>query len=157
MFRPLLTLALLAVLAAAGRAQSVSIISISPSVVLAASTADFNLSTGSGAVNSISAISSRIRSTSRPWALNVRATSPTFSHSPLAGVSPTTKSIANLLIRQNGTSTYSAVSTTDTILASGANTVGGGVNVDMDLRFDTSLSDSPGSYAATLVFTIITL
>ncbi|MEO6244186.1 MAG: hypothetical protein ABIQ12_02015 [Opitutaceae bacterium] len=40
------------------------------------------------------------------------------------------------------------------MIASGAS--GSGIPVDFDLRFDTSLSDSPGQYSVTLVFTVVT-
>lgn len=157
MFRPLLVLAVFVGFAAAGRAQTVDIRSITSSVTMAVTAASFNLATGTASVTSAPAISSRIRSRLRPWILDVRATSSTFSHSPLAGVPPTVKPVSNLLIRRNGTGSFAAVSTANAVVASGGTTTGGGTDVDLDLRFDTSLNDSPGSYSATLVLTIFTL
>jgi hypothetical protein len=157
MFRPLLFLALLAALAPFACGQSVSVVSISRNVDLLASSGSYNLSTGVGSITSLGAITSRVRSTARPWSLDVRATSSTFSHAPLAGATSTTKSISNLLIRENGSSAFTPVSTSDVVVSTGRSTTGGGVDVNLDVQFATSLSDSPGSYAATLIFTIITL
>lgn len=155
MLRPLLVLAMFVGLAAIGRTQNVDIRSITSSVNLSVTAGNFNLNTGAASVTSASAISSQIRSRLRPWNLNVRALSSTFSHSPASGAPLTSKPVSNLLIRQNGTSAFSALSTSNVVIASGAAT--NSTNVNFDLRFDTALSDSPGNYAATLVLTIITL
>jgi hypothetical protein len=155
MFLPLLFVILLAALAADGRAQNVDIRSITSAVNMAVTSGSFNLSTGAASVTSSSAISSQIRSRLRPWTLDVRALSSTFSHSPASGAPLTAKPVSDLLIRQNGTSAFAAISTSNMVVASGAAT--SSTNVNLDLRFDTSLSDSPGNYAATLVLTIITL
>lgn len=116
---------------------------------------DFNPASGLASVTSTTAIVSQIRSRLRPWNLDVRASSSTFTHAPAVGAPSTTKSVSNLLIRESGTSAFGAISTTDRVVSSGAAT--NNTNVNLDLRFDTSLNDSPGSYATTLIFTIYTL
>lgn len=157
MFRPLLVLAVFVGFAAAGRAQTVDIRSITSSVNLSVTAASFDLNTGAASVTSVSAISSQIRSRLRPWNLDVRALSSTFSHSPASGAPLTSKAVSDLQIRRNGTSAFSALSTSNAVVASGGTTTGGGTSVNLDLRFNTTLSDSPGNYSATLIFTIITL
>ena len=140
-----------------GRAQSVTIRSITPSVTLSVTSGSFNLSSGAASVAAASAIASSLRSTSRSWSLSVHSTASTFSHTPATGAPLTSKSVSNLLIRRNGTTSYLAISTSDGAVATGPNTTGGGTPVNFDLRFDASLSDSPGQYSALLVFTLITL
>jgi hypothetical protein len=59
------------------------------------------------------------------------------------------------LIRENGSGSFLPISTSNVVIASGSN--GNNIDRDFDLRFDTTLNDSPGQYAVTLVFTLVTL
>ena len=157
MLRLFAALALAFALLPMSRAQSLTIRSITPSVAISVTSGSFNLSTGAASVAAPSAIASLLRSTNRSWSLSVRSTTSTFSHTPATGAPLTSKSVSSLLIRRSGTTPYLAISTSDTAVATGPVTTNSGTPVNFDLRFDTSLSDSPGQYSALLVFTLFTL
>lgn len=135
-------------------AQAVDIRSITPSVNLTVPTSAFDLASGAASVTSPSAISATLRS-NRNWNFTVRAGSSTFTHIPESGASATAKPVSGILIRESSASSFVPLSTSNAVIASGPN----GPNNDcvFDLRFDTSLSDSPGQYSVTLIFTLITL
>jgi len=136
------------------QAQAVDIRSITPVVNLSVPASAFNLATGDASVTSASAISATLRS-NRNWNFTVRAGSTTFMHTPVPGAPATSKPVSELLIRQNGTSSFLPLSTSSVVIASGPN--GNNIDREFDLRFDTTLDDSPGQYSVTLVFTLLTL
>lgn len=139
---------------AIGRAQAVDIRSITPVVNLSVPVSAFNLATGAASVTSASAISTTLRS-NRSWSFTVRSGTTTFTHTPVPGAPSTAKPVSELLIRENGSSSFLPLSTTSAVIASGAS--GNNIPRNFDLRFDTTLGDSPGQYAVTLVFTLVTL
>lgn len=152
--RVLLT-AIVAITAATfARAQAVDIRSITPAVNLSVPASAFDLASGAASVTSTAAISATLRS-NRNWNFTVRAGSPTFTHLPAPGAPSSSKSVSGLLIRENGSSSFVPLSTSSAVIASGPN--GPSNNRSFDLRFDTSLADSPGDYSVTLIFTLITL
>lgn len=136
------------------QAQAVDIRSITPSVNLAVPASAFDLASGVASVTSPSAISARLKS-NRNWTFNVRAGSPTFTHIPDLGAPSTAKPVSGILIRESGAGSFVPLSTSNAVIASGPN--GNNIDREFDLRFDTSLSDSPGQYSVTLIFTLITL
>lgn len=136
------------------RAQAVDIRSITPVVNLSVPVAAFNLATGDASVTSTSAISATLRS-NRNWNFTVRTGSTTFTHTPAPGAPATAKPVSGLLIRQNGTSSFMPLSTSNVVVSSGPS--GNNIARNFDLRFDTTLNDSPGQYSVTLVFTLVTL
>jgi len=150
---PLTTVAALAA-AVFAQAQAVDIRSITPVVTLTVPTTAFNLATGTASVTSASAINADLKS-NKGWNFTVRAGSSTFTHAPVPGGGSTTKPVSQMLIRENGTSSYVPLSTSTVVIASGASGIG--ILKNFDLRFDTTLNDSPGQYSVTLVFTLITL
>jgi hypothetical protein len=152
--RLILTMLVSVAVAVLARAQSVDIRSITPVVNLSVPVSAFNLATGVASVTSPSAISTTLRS-NRNWNFTVRSGSTTFTHTPVPGASTTSKPVSQLLIRQNGTGSFLPISTSNVVIASGPN--GNNQDRDFDLRFDTTLDDSPGQYAVTLVFTLVTL
>jgi hypothetical protein len=152
--RLILTMLVSVAVAVLARAQSVDIRSITPVVNLSVPVSAFNLATGAASVTSPSAISTTLRS-NRNWNFTVRSGSTTFTHTPVPGASTTSKPVSQLLIRQNGTGSFLPISTSNVVIASGPN--GNNQDRDFDLRFDTTLDDSPGQYAVTLVFTLVTL
>ena len=139
------------------RAQSVTIRSITPSVTLSVPSGSFDLSSGAASVAAASAITASLLSTKLNWSLSVRSTTSTFSHTPETGAPLTSKPVSDLLIRKNGTTSYLAISTSNAAVATGLKTTSSGTPVNFDLRFDTSLSDSPGQYSVVLVFTLFTI
>jgi hypothetical protein len=150
----MLLIAIAAIAAATfARAQAVDIRSITPAVNLTVPASAFDLASGAASVTSPSAISATLRS-NRNWTFNVRAGSSTFTHIPDIGAPATSKSVSGILIRESGAASFVPLSTSSAVIASGPN----GNNIDrvFDLRFDTSLSDSPGQYSVTLIFTLIT-
>jgi len=114
----------------------------------------FNLATGNASVTAASAINATFKS-NRNWDFTVRAGSTTFMHTPVPGAPAIAKSVSGLLIRENGSSSFLPLSTSNVVIASGPN--GNNIDRDFDLRFDTTLDDSPGQYSVTLVFTLVTL
>jgi hypothetical protein len=136
------------------RAQAVDIRSITPVVNLSVPVSAFNLATGIASVTSSSAISTTLKS-NRNWDFTVRSGSTTFTHTPVPGAPSTSKPVSQLLIRENGSGSFLPISTSNVVIASGSN--GNNIDRDFDLRFDTTLNDSPGQYAVTLVFTLVTL
>jgi hypothetical protein len=136
------------------RAQAVDIRSITPVVNLSVPVSAFNLATGIASVTSPSAISTSLKS-NRSWDFTVRSGSTTFTHTPAPGAPSTSKPVSQLLIRENGSGSFLPISTSNVVIASGSN--GNNIDRDFDLRFDTTLTDSPGQYAVTLVFTLVTL
>ncbi|HUG12966.1 MAG TPA: hypothetical protein VMM36_18255 [Opitutaceae bacterium] len=152
--RLLLTMIVAMVASVVARAQAVDIRSITPVVNLTVPVSAFNLATGAASVTSPSAISTRLRS-NRNWNFTVRSGSTTFAHTPVPGAPTTSKPVSQLLIRENGAGSFLPISTSNVVIASGPN--GNNIDRDFDLRFDTTLDDSPGQYAVTLVFTLVTL
>lgn len=150
---PLTAIAAIAT-ASLAQAQAVDIRSITPSVNLNVPASAFDLASGAASVTSPAAISATLRS-NRNWSFIVRAGSSTFTHTPAPGASSSAKPVSGLLIRENGTSSFMPLSTSNAVVTSGAN--GNNIDRSFDLRFDTSLTDSPGDYSVTLIFTLITL
>lgn len=136
------------------QAQAVDIRSITPSVNLTVPASAFNLASGAASVTSTSAISATLRS-NRNWNFSVRAGSPTFTHVPDFGAPAISKPVSGILIRENGSSSFVPLSTSNAVIASGAS--GSSIARNFDLRFDTSLGDPPGRYSVTLIFTLFTL
>lgn len=151
-----LPLALVAALMAAASAwaQAVDIRSITPVVNISVPGSAFNLSSGVASVTSASAINATLKS-NRGWDFSVHASSPTFTHTPAAGAPSTSKPVSELLIRQNGSGSFVPISTSSVVISSGPK--GSDNTVSFDLRFDTTLNDSPGDYSVVLVFTLVTL
>jgi hypothetical protein len=150
---PLTAIAAIAT-ASLAQAQAVDIRSITPAVNLSVPASAFNLASGAASITSPSAISATLRS-NRDWNFTVRTGSPTFTHIPVPGAPTTAKPVSGILIRESGAGSFVPLSTTSAVIASGPN--GPNNNRDFDLRFDTSLTDSPGQYSVTLIFTLITL
>jgi len=140
--------------ASLAQAQAVDIRSITPAVNLSVPASAFDLASGAASVTSPSAISATLRS-NRNWNFSVRAGSTTFTHIPDFGAPATAKPVSGILIRENGTASFVPLSTSNAVIASGPN--GPNNSREFDLRFDTSLTDSPGQYSVTLIFTLITL
>lgn len=151
-----LPLTLVAVLLAPvfAQAQAVDIRSITPVVDLSVPASAYNLSTGEASVTAISAIETRLRSNVN-WTFTVRSSSSLFSHTPASGVPVTSKPVSHLLIRENGTPSFVPLSTSNVVISSGAS--GSNIRKEFDLRFDTTLNDTPGRYSVTLIFTLVTL
>lgn len=148
------TIVIAAIAPVVAQAQAFGIRSIVPAVSLPVPASAFNLATGAASVTSNSAISTTLRS-NRLWNFSVRAGSATFSHVPDAGAPSSFKPVSDLLIRENGTSSFVPLSMSSVVISSGPN--GNNIARDFDLRLDTNLTDSPGQYSVTLVFTLITL
>jgi hypothetical protein len=144
--------ALAAVLLSHG--QAVNIQSITPVVNLTVPSSAFNLATGAASITSNSAISTTLKA-NKDWNFSVRTTGANFTHTPASGAPSTTKPVSGLLIRGNGSSSFIALSTSSVVIATGAK--GPSIDRNFDLRFDTTLNDSPGQYSVVLVFTLVTL
>jgi len=141
-------------LSAVARAQAVDIKAITPAVNLSVPVSAFNLATGVASVTSATAIIATLKS-NKNWDLSVRAGSATFTHTPVPGVPLTSKSVSGLLIRSSGSGSFTPLSTSNVVVATGAKS--SGVDCGFDLRFDSNLTESPGDYSVTLVFTLVTL
>jgi hypothetical protein len=152
--RVLLTVFLSLVASAGARAQAVDIKAITPSVNLTVPVSAYNLATGAASVTSSTAISATFRS-NKNWDFSVRAGSSTFTHTPEPGAPVTMKPVSGLLIRQSGSGSFTPLSTSNVVIATGAKS--SSVDCNFDLRFDSNLTDSPGDYSVTLVFTLVTL